>query len=179
MGILSLRYSERLIMRFGARTMLFPGLILIASGCCCSPARPFTALPHNVLPVMLLFGLGHRQLVPLADDPGDVGRDPRGRGPGLGTGEHLRAGRRRARPGGARDALRDPYEPPARRRLFQCGCAGGRISPRVRNRRGADGACLRRRGTVIQPVAMPAQHMQTEHSPSEAEVRQRELSEVA
>ena len=32
MGILSLRYSERLIMRFGARTMLFPGLILIAAG---------------------------------------------------------------------------------------------------------------------------------------------------
>ena len=32
MGMLSLRYSERLIMRFGARTMLFPGLVLIAAG---------------------------------------------------------------------------------------------------------------------------------------------------
>ena len=59
MGILSLRYSERLIMRFGARTMLFPGLVLIAVGLLLFARAPvhgdyFT----NVFPVMLLFGLG-------------------------------------------------------------------------------------------------------------------------
>ena len=32
MGVLSLRYSERLIMRFGARRTLLPGLVLIAVG---------------------------------------------------------------------------------------------------------------------------------------------------
>ena len=32
MGIMSLRYSEQLIMRFGARTTLLPGLVLIAVG---------------------------------------------------------------------------------------------------------------------------------------------------
>ena len=35
MGTLSLRYSERLIMRFGARRTLMPGLVLIGVG-----ARP-------------------------------------------------------------------------------------------------------------------------------------------
>ena len=32
MGTLSLRYSEPLITRFGARTTLFPGLVLVAAG---------------------------------------------------------------------------------------------------------------------------------------------------
>ena len=32
MGMLSLRYSERLIMRFGPRNVLIPGLALIAAG---------------------------------------------------------------------------------------------------------------------------------------------------
>ena len=32
MGTMSLRYSEPLIMRFGARTLLLPGLVLIAIG---------------------------------------------------------------------------------------------------------------------------------------------------
>ncbi len=59
MGILSLRYSERLIMRFGARTMLFPGLILIASGLLLFSRAPVHGdYLTNVLPVMLLFGFG-------------------------------------------------------------------------------------------------------------------------
>ena len=32
MGTLSLRYSEKLIMRFGARTTLMPGLVLVVAG---------------------------------------------------------------------------------------------------------------------------------------------------
>jgi EmrB/QacA subfamily drug resistance transporter len=59
MGTLSIRYSEKLIMRFGARTLLFPGLtmIVIALGL-------FTQVPvdggyvAHVLPSMILMGLG-------------------------------------------------------------------------------------------------------------------------
>jgi MFS family permease len=58
-GTLSLRYSERLIMRFGARGTLLPGLVLIAAG-----LALFTQVPvdgsylTNVLPTMLLLGSG-------------------------------------------------------------------------------------------------------------------------
>ncbi len=59
MGLLSLRYSERLIMRFGARTMLFPGLILIAAGLLLFARAPVHGhYLTDVLPTMLLFGIG-------------------------------------------------------------------------------------------------------------------------
>ena len=59
MGVLSLRYSERLIMRFGARATLFPGLILIAIGLALFARAPVAGdyLQH-VLPPMLLLGVG-------------------------------------------------------------------------------------------------------------------------
>jgi EmrB/QacA subfamily drug resistance transporter len=59
MGTLSIRYSEKLIMRFGARTLLFPGLTLIVIA-----LALFTQAPANggyvahVLPSMILMGLG-------------------------------------------------------------------------------------------------------------------------
>ena len=58
-GTLSLRYSERLIMRFGARGTLLPGLVLIAAG-----LGLFTQVPvdgnyvTDVLPTMILLGTG-------------------------------------------------------------------------------------------------------------------------
>jgi EmrB/QacA subfamily drug resistance transporter len=58
-GALSLRYSERLIMRFGAKATLLPGLVLIAAG-----LGLFTRVPvdgdylTDVLPTMLLLGTG-------------------------------------------------------------------------------------------------------------------------
>ena len=58
-GALSLRYSERLIMRFGAKATLLPGLVLIAAG-----LGLFTQVPvdgdyvTDVLPTMLLLGTG-------------------------------------------------------------------------------------------------------------------------
>ncbi len=58
-GTLSLRYSERLIMRFGARATLLPGLVLIAAG-----LGLFTQVPvdgnyvTDVLPTMILLGTG-------------------------------------------------------------------------------------------------------------------------
>jgi EmrB/QacA subfamily drug resistance transporter len=59
MGTLSVRYSERLIMRFGARTLVLVGLVLILAG-----LGVFTQAPVDggyalhVLPVMILLGTG-------------------------------------------------------------------------------------------------------------------------
>jgi EmrB/QacA subfamily drug resistance transporter len=59
MGVMSARYSDRLVTRFGARRTLIPGLVLIM----CSLAL-FTRAPvggswvEHVLPVMLLLGFG-------------------------------------------------------------------------------------------------------------------------
>jgi MFS family permease len=59
MGTLSLRYSEKLIMRFGARGTLLPGLVLVAAGLALFARAPVRGsyLP-DVLPVMILLGLG-------------------------------------------------------------------------------------------------------------------------
>jgi len=59
MGTLSLRYSERLIMRFGARTTLLPGLVFIAAGLLLFTQAPVGGdyLQH-VLPVMIVLGTG-------------------------------------------------------------------------------------------------------------------------
>jgi EmrB/QacA subfamily drug resistance transporter len=59
MGTLSLRYSERLIMRFGARQVLVPGMVLVAAA-----LALFTRVPvdgvyvRDVLPVLVLLALG-------------------------------------------------------------------------------------------------------------------------
>jgi EmrB/QacA subfamily drug resistance transporter len=59
MGILSLRYSERLIMRFGARTTLVPGMFLVAAGLALFTQAPVEgSYVRHVLPVMILLGLG-------------------------------------------------------------------------------------------------------------------------
>jgi EmrB/QacA subfamily drug resistance transporter len=59
MGTLSVRYTERLVMRFGARNCLFPGLLMIAAA-----LVYFTRVPvdgsyvRDVLPSMVLLGAG-------------------------------------------------------------------------------------------------------------------------
>jgi MFS family permease len=59
MGVITVRYSEPLIMRFGARTLLFPGLALIAVGLALfTLAGPDDGYVMNVLPVILLIGMG-------------------------------------------------------------------------------------------------------------------------
>ncbi len=59
MGTLSLRYSETLIMRFGAKGTLIPGLALIAAGLALFARAPVhgSYLP-DVFPVMVLLGCG-------------------------------------------------------------------------------------------------------------------------
>src|SRR4051794_4326608 len=59
MGVLSLRYSERLIMRFGARQTLIPGMVLVAIALALFTRAPVHGgYVEHVLPVMILLGLG-------------------------------------------------------------------------------------------------------------------------
>ena len=59
MGTMSIRYSEPLIMRFGAKTLLIPGLSLIAAGLMLFTRAPVDgSYVEHVLPVMILFGFG-------------------------------------------------------------------------------------------------------------------------
>jgi EmrB/QacA subfamily drug resistance transporter len=58
-GGLSLRYAERLIMRFGGRGTLIPGLVLIAAGLLLFVRAPVDgSYVEHVLPVMILLGAG-------------------------------------------------------------------------------------------------------------------------
>jgi EmrB/QacA subfamily drug resistance transporter len=59
MGTLSLRYSERLIMRFGARRTLLPGMVLVSCGLLLFARVPVHgSYLRDVLPVMILLGVG-------------------------------------------------------------------------------------------------------------------------
>jgi len=58
MGVITVRYSEPLIMRFGARTLLFPGLALIAIGLALFTLAGPNDGYLNVLPVIILIGAG-------------------------------------------------------------------------------------------------------------------------
>jgi EmrB/QacA subfamily drug resistance transporter len=59
MGTMSLRYSDRLVMRFGARTTLLPGMALIVIGLLLFALAPVDgSYVRNVLPVMILLGFG-------------------------------------------------------------------------------------------------------------------------
>jgi len=59
MGTFSVRYSERLITRFGARTVMLPGLALIVAGLALFARVPaHGSYVSDILPVMVLFGIG-------------------------------------------------------------------------------------------------------------------------
>ncbi len=59
MGTLSLGFSEKLIMRFGARRTLMPGLVMIAGGLLLFARTPVDGtFVADVLPPMLLIGVG-------------------------------------------------------------------------------------------------------------------------
>jgi EmrB/QacA subfamily drug resistance transporter len=59
MGTLSVRYSERLAARFGVRTMMISGLILIAAALAgFAQAPPSGGYAEHILPVMLAMGTG-------------------------------------------------------------------------------------------------------------------------
>jgi EmrB/QacA subfamily drug resistance transporter len=59
MGTLSVRYTERLVTRFGARTMQFPGLAIMAAGLILFAQAPASGGYFlYVLPAMVLLGIG-------------------------------------------------------------------------------------------------------------------------
>ena len=59
MGTLSIRYSERLVMRYGARRVLFPGLVLMAIGLVLFTQAPVDgSYVQHVLPTVILLGFG-------------------------------------------------------------------------------------------------------------------------
>jgi EmrB/QacA subfamily drug resistance transporter len=59
MGILSVRYTDRLVMRFGARTMVLGGLALFMVGLALFTQAPVEGdYVSHVLPVMVLLGIG-------------------------------------------------------------------------------------------------------------------------
>jgi MFS family permease len=59
MGVLSVRYAERLAVRFGARRICVPGLLLIAAGLGLFALAPVNAgYLTRILPVMILLGAG-------------------------------------------------------------------------------------------------------------------------
>jgi len=59
MGVISVRYSERLVSRFGARQTLLPGLVMITLGLVCYALAPANgSYSVNLLPAMVLMGVG-------------------------------------------------------------------------------------------------------------------------
>jgi MFS family permease len=59
MGTMSVRYSERLVMRFGARRTLFPGLALILAGLLLFARVPVDgSYLTDVFPMCVLLGIG-------------------------------------------------------------------------------------------------------------------------
>jgi EmrB/QacA subfamily drug resistance transporter len=59
MGTLSVRYSERLVIRFGAQRVMLPGLVLVGAGLACFAFVPAEAqFVTDVLPATVLIGIG-------------------------------------------------------------------------------------------------------------------------
>ena len=59
MGTLSVRYTDPLVMRFGARTMVLSGLVLFAAGLALFTQAPVEgSYVYHVFPVMVLLGTG-------------------------------------------------------------------------------------------------------------------------
>ncbi len=107
MGTLSIRYSERLVTRFGARAALARGHAPDHGrpGAVRARRRARQLRDATCCPRCCCSGIGAGMALPGADERRDVRRHAGGRGAGVGAGQHDRAGRRRARAGGAGDAV--------------------------------------------------------------------------
>jgi EmrB/QacA subfamily drug resistance transporter len=81
MGTLSIRYSERLVTRFGARNMLVPGLALIGLALVLFAQAPVSgSYIAHVLPSMLLLGIGAGVCFPALMNVAMSGADPQDAG---------------------------------------------------------------------------------------------------
>ena len=78
MGTLSVRYTDRLVMRFGARKLVLAGLALFMAGLALFTRAPVDGdYVVHILPVMVLARHRGRPLLPGAHDAGDVWRHAR------------------------------------------------------------------------------------------------------
>jgi len=81
MGTLSIRYSERLVTRFGARNMLVPGLALIGLALVLLAQAPVRgSYVTHVLPSMLLLGIGAGVCFPALMNVAMSGAEPQDAG---------------------------------------------------------------------------------------------------
>ena len=137
-GALSLFVTPRLTLRFGERPVLLVGLTLAIAGLALFsrvPEQASYAVEHPA--VHAAARRRSRTRVPRADEPRDVRRHARRRRPGLGPRQHLAAGGRRARVGGAGHPVHVADGRPAR---------AGRVNGVGAHRRLRAG--VRRRGLV-------------------------------
>src|SRR5487761_1614446 len=119
MGALSVRYTDRLGRRFGARRLLFPGLRQLRR----LRAAGHAAVRHRC-----------RGVLPGADDARHVRCHREGRRAGLRPGEHDGPGRRRGGPRRAGDRVRLPDQRAARARPPGGGRPGRRLPPGILDR---------------------------------------------
>ena len=139
MGTLSVKYSEKLIMRFGPRTVALAGLVLMAVGLGLFALAPADAdYLTQLLPTMALLGLGAGMCFPALVGLAMAGVEAGAGRPGLRAGEHHRPGRRRARPGRAGDAVHRPHASTSPRPAAAGRRARRRVPPGVLDRRRTD-----------------------------------------
>ena len=117
MGILSIRYTEPLIMRFGAKTTLLPGMGLIAVGLVLFTLAPVDgSYVQHVLPPMILFGFGAGVAFPALMTLAMSGATQQDAGLASGLVNTIGPGGRRAGSGGSRDPVRHAQRQPDRGR---------------------------------------------------------------
>ena len=134
-GVFSVGVTDRLVTRFGARTPLTAGLVLVAAGLLLFTQVPVDGVyATDMLPTMILLGIGAGPRLPGRGDPRDVERDARGRRARQRAHQHDPSGRRRPRARDPGDALDDADREPGR---------GGR-EPGVGARRRLPARLLRR-----------------------------------
>ena len=138
MGTMSLRYSERLSMRYGPRNVMIPALIAIGAGLALFARTPVDGnYFRDVMPPMILMGLGAGSGFPAIMMLAMSGATPAGLRPGVGTGQHEHAGRRRDRAGAAGDARHAAHRHAARPGCIERRRAQLRLPPRLPDRRRA------------------------------------------
>ena len=137
MGAMSFRFTGQLSLKYGARATLIPAMAFMVAGLLLLARTPVDATyVADLLPPMILIGLGCRARLPLADDAGDVGRHRARLGTGVGARQHERPGGRRDRPGGTRHLCDPAHRCPARRWRDRRGGTQLRVSPCLPDRCG-------------------------------------------
>ena len=117
MGAMSLRFSGPLAERFGMRSTVIASIALIGAGLLLFARTPVDGSYFaDVLPAMVLVGLGAGLGFPGLMTFAMSGVSPQDAGPGLGPRQHQRAGRRRDRPRRAGDAGQRAHRRAGRRR---------------------------------------------------------------